>query len=34
MRYVIAATLAAIGVAMIGLAANDTVTQAWQVVSQ
>lgn len=34
MRYVIAATLAAIGVTLIGLAVHDTVTQAWQVVSQ
>ena len=34
MRYVIAASLVAVGAALLGLAIHDTVAQAWQVVSQ
>lgn len=34
MRYLIAGTLALVGVVMVGLAVHDTVSDAWKVVSQ
>lgn len=34
MRYVLAAVLAALGATLIGLSMHDTVSQAWQVISQ
>lgn len=34
MRYVFGAALAAVGVALVGLAINNQLSQAWQVVSR